>query len=83
MDENFSLLLLFFEFALAFSDTDMLLFPVFGSEWVSSSLNDDSLEGFDAFTHLLVQLLLHRVQVEGDILAEACDECEWLIDSLC
>lgn len=82
MDEDFSLLLLFLEFALRFPHSSVLLLPVLGADWVPSGLDNDSLEGFDAFAHLLVQLLLHRVQMEGNVLAEARDESERLIDAL-
>ena len=59
MDENFLDLLLFLELALVLPNTNVLLLPVLGAWWVSSRLNNDTLEGFDPRPHLLVQLLLH------------------------
>ena len=82
MDKNLSLLLLLLKLAIVLADSHVLLLPVLRADRVPSGLNDDTLEGFDTLAHLLVQLLLHRVQVEGDVLAEARDESEWLVDAL-
>lgn len=82
MDENLVDFFLFFEIAFRLADSHMLLFPVLCADWVSSGLDDDALECFDSLSHLLVQLLLHRVDVEGDVLAEAGQERQWLLDAL-
>ena len=83
MDENFFNLFLFLELAFAFPNTNVLLFPVLGSWWVSSCLNNDTLECFDSWPHFLVQLLFHWVQVEGNVLSKARNESQGLFDSLC
>lgn len=82
VDENFVDFLLLFEVALRLSDSNMLLLPVLCTDGVSSSLNDDTLESFDSLSHFLVKLLLHGVDVEGDVLADAGQERQWLLDAL-
>ena len=81
MDENFFDFFLFLKIALIFPNTNMLFPPVFGSYWVSSCLNNDTLEGFDTLSHFLVQLLFHWVQVEGDVLPKTCNEGQGLFDA--
>ena len=60
----------------------MLLLPVLGTHRVSSGLDDDPLERLDSFAHFHVKLLLHRVQMIGNILAESSEECQRLLDAL-
>ncbi len=58
---NKDLFNLFFltEIALAFTNTDVLLLPVFGANWVLSGLDYDALEGLNSDAHLVMQLLLY------------------------
>lgn len=60
----------------------MLLLPIFGANRVPSCLNDYTFEGFDTRPHLLVELLLHGVQVVVYVLAEADQETKGLHDGL-
>jgi len=80
MDEDLFHFLLFLEFFIALANSDVLLLPVLSTNGVSTRLNNDALEGLDPLAHLLVQLLLHRVDVERDILPETGDERQGLVD---
>ena len=64
-------LLLFFEITVTLADTHVLLLPVLCANGVSAGLNDDSFESFNASSHLHVQLLLHGVDVELNVLSDA------------
>ena len=59
VNENFFLLFLFFELAVALPDAHVLLLPIFCADWVPSCLNNHAFESIDSFAHFLVQLLLH------------------------
>ncbi len=59
MNKDFLDLFFFTEFALAFTNTNVLLLPVFGADWVFSGLNYDALEGLNSNAHLVMQLLLY------------------------
>ena len=83
VDEDLlSFLFLLFEISFFLTHAHMLFFPVFGANWVTSGLDNDTLEGFDSLAHLRVQLLLHRVNVVGHVLAESGHKGEWLLDCL-
>ena len=82
MDEYFLSLLFFFQLTVGLTNTNMLLFPILGANRVTTCLNDNALECLNSLTHLLVKLLLHRMQVEGQVLSEADQEAEWLFDRL-
>jgi len=80
MDKDLVHFLLFLEFAFALANTDVLLLPILSANGVSAGLNNDALEGLHPLAHLLVQLLLHRVDVERDVLSETRDESQGLVD---
>ena len=73
-------LFLFTELFVSVRDSDSLLFPVLGSNLISSCVLHDSLENFNLFAHLLVKSLLDSMQVEVKVLSETSDECDDLID---
>ena len=82
MDEDLVDFLLFLEFSLALADSNVLLLPVLGADGISSGLDHHTLERLHSSTHLLVQLLLHRVDMESDVLAHLNAESERLFDAL-
>ena len=82
MDEDFLGFLFFFQLTVRLTNAYMLLFPVLGANRITACLNDDALKCLDSLAHLLVELLLHRMQMEGQVLTEADKETEWLLDRL-
>ena len=82
VDEHFLGLLLLFKFAFVLTNANVLLLPILGANGVSARLHYHSLESVHSLAHLLVQLLLHRLQVEGHVLAETGQELHWLHHTL-
>lgn len=80
MNENLPLLLLLFEFTFGLADSNMLLFPILRADWIPTCLDNHTLKCIDSFAHLLVQLLLHWMQMERNVLAETGDEGQRLLD---
>lgn len=74
MNEYFFNFLLLLELSACLVNANVLLLPVLGAHRVSPCLENDTLKGLHSLAHLLVQLLLHRVQVELQVGAEPSDE---------
>ena len=52
----------------------MLLLPALGAYRVAPRLDNHALERLNSLAHLAVQLLLHRVDMVRDVLAETGHE---------
>lgn len=82
MDKDFLGFLLLFKLAIGLAHADMLFLPHLSTNRVTTRLNNNALESLDSLTHLLMELLLHRMEMEGEVLAEADQEAKRLRDSL-
>ena len=48
---------------------------------ISLCLDEDSLEGFNSFSHACMQRRLDRMEMIVEVLAEANKESEWLVQA--
>lgn len=79
--EHFFFFFLFFQLSVLVTNASMSLLPVFGSFGISFGQLNNTLEGVNSGSHSGVQLCLDGVQVIVDVLSEADQESQWLLDT--